>query len=108
MARPGFLIFRHVATVDGAAGRLPIVYDESTSDYKFRYPYKENPSAKLKSAGIDAFEFKRRTQPKFLTAHSSLDGVLALALPWAKGDGDQVELSAAPTSTPEERMLLGV
>lgn len=107
MARPDFLIFRHVATVEGAGGRLPIVWDESTSDYKFRYPYTPNPSKKMKRAGIDGFDFAFRT-PSFLSAHGSLDGVLALALPWAKGSGDEVELSASPTSTQEERALLGV
>lgn len=106
MARPGLLIFRHVATVEGAGGRLPIVWDESTSDYKFRYPYTPKPSEKLRRIGIDAdFKFSR---PNFLSAHGSLDGVLALALPWAKGSGDEVELSASPTSTQEERVLLGV
>ena len=107
MARPGLLIFRHVANVDGAGGRLPIVWDESTSDYKFRYPYTPKPSEKLRKSGIDGLDFMLRT-PRFLSAHGSLDGVLALALPWAKGEGNEVELSAAPTSTQEERALLGV
>lgn len=107
MARPGFLIFRHVATVDGKGGRWPIVYDESTSDYKFRYPRVDKPSAKAKAAGIDTIDFGR-SRRQFLTAHGSLDGVLVLALPRAKGNGDEVELSAAPTSTDEERTLLGV
>lgn len=106
MARPGLLIFRHVATVDGKGGRLPIVWDETTSDYKFRYPRKEKPSQKLKQR-IDHFDFKPQGGAKFCTVHSSLDGVLAMALPYAKGDGDEVELSAAPTSTEEERALLG-
>ena len=107
MARPGLLIFRHVANVDGAGGRLPIVWDESTSDYKFRYPYTPKPSEKLRKSGIEGLDFRLRT-PRFLSAHGSLDGVLALALPWAKGEGNEVELSAAPTSTQEERALLGV
>ena len=106
MARPELLIFRHVATVDGLGGRLPIVWDESTSDYKFRYPHKPNPSKKLRKHGIDQ-EFISRI-PRFLTVHGSLDGVLDIALPIAKGEGEEVELSAAPTSTLEERALLGV
>lgn len=106
MARPGFLIFRHVATVEGNGGRLPIVWDESTSDYKFRYPRIEKPSPKMQR-NIDAIDFVRR-RAQFLTAHGSLDGVLAIALPFAKGNGDEVELSASPTSTAQERSLLGV
>jgi hypothetical protein len=105
MARPGLLIFRHVATVDGKGNRLPIVWDESSSDYKFRYPYVLKPTRKL--MGIDP-DFKRSRRDRFLTAHGTLDAILALALPHAKGDGDEVELSAAPTSTPEERALLSV
>ena len=106
MARPGFLIFRHVSTVDGKGGRLPIVWDESSSDYVFRYPKKLNPSEKLKE-NIDTFDFIRRIPP-FLATGGSLDAVLAIALPLVKGDGDSVEISAAPTSTLEERALLGV
>ena len=106
MARRNLLIFRHVATVDGQGARLPIVWDESTSDYKFRYPHKPNPSQKMRKIGIDP-DFARRA-PRFLTVHGTLDAVLAIALPHAKGEGNEVELSAAPTSTPEERALLGV
>jgi len=110
MARPDLLIFRHVATVDGKGGRLPIVYDESTSDYKFRYPHTPKPSEALKRKIDDGFnpDFVRRRSAGFLSAHGSLDAILALALPWAKGDGSEVELSASPTSTVEERTLLGI
>lgn len=107
MSRPGFLLCRHVATVEGVGGRLPIVWDESISNYKFRYPYTPKPSEKMKRAGIDGFDFSFRTSG-FLSAHGPLDAVLALALPWARGDGQEVELSLAPTSTPEEKALLGV
>ena len=47
--------------------------------------------------------------PKYLTAHGSLDAILALAQPYARGDGDDPpELSMAPTATQEEASLLNL
>ncbi len=106
MARPGFLLFRHVATVDGPGGRLPIVWDESTSDYKFRYAHEAKPSEAYRRAMEDFNpDFHRRRPANFRTQHGSFDSVLALAGSIAKGSSDGIELSFAPTSTEEERKL---
>lgn len=101
--RPGVLIYRHVATVDGKGGRLAIVWDESTQDYAFIYPRKINPHAG--SHDLDG-EFRLT---KLCTAHGSLDAMLALAQPEAKGDGDEFpSLSASPFSTVAERKMMGI
>jgi hypothetical protein len=104
MARPGFLIFRHVATVEGKGGRLPIVWDESNQYYKFRYPFVGNPNAPV-NRGIDGDFVRRFSRTQFRSAMGAFDAVLTMAATHAKGDGDSVELSFAPTSTEEERKL---
>jgi hypothetical protein len=103
-ARPDLLLYRHVATMDGPGGRLAIVFDASTDDYSFIYPGRKNPNAGR--LGIDE-DFHRSP---FLTAHGTLDAMIALAQPVAKGDSEGFpELSVAPSATKEERTLaLGV
>lgn len=97
--RKGLLFFRHVATVDGAGGRYPIVFDVSTGDYAHMHPGTQ-PDTGPKVEG----EFRR---PHVRVSHGSLDAVIALAYPDAKGDGEEApELSAAPTATPEERAII--
>ena len=106
MGAKTLLLFRHVATLDGAGGRLPVVWDESTSDYKFRHPTKKNPRFFKKHRGIDD-DFRKRTP--VLTFHGSLDTILSLAQPIAKGPSKEwPEISAAPTATEDERRTLGV
>lgn len=101
MARPNFLIFRHVATVEGAENRMPIVFDASANHYKFRYPKKQNPHAGEKD--VDG-EFRRS---RILTAIGSLDAVLALALQEARASRlDVPQLSASPFATEDERRLV--
>jgi hypothetical protein len=93
--------------VDGKGGRLPIVWDESSADYKFRHPSKVNPRFLQEHGSSIDEEFNFRTP--VLTFHGSLDLVLTMSQPVAKGDSDEwPELSAAPTATKMERQLLGV
>lgn len=97
------IIFRHVATVDGPAGRYPVAWDESAHHYLFRWPNKVNPKAG--KMGIDG-DIKR---PKLLTSFGPLDMVLMQALTAARGNHAGVpELSVAPSSTDDERAMLGV
>jgi hypothetical protein len=98
--KPGPPFFRHVATVDGAGGRYPIVFDVSTGDYAHMRPGVLRVAAGRSVEG----EFKR---PMVEVAHGSLDAVIALSYPDAKGEGEgPPELSSAPSATPEERALI--
>ena len=92
-----------MATVDGAVHRLPVVWDASAHHYLFRWPNKVNPNAgKL---GIDG-DMKR---PRLLSCFGHLDQVVMQALTAARGDHASVpELSVAPSSTDDERAMLGV
>jgi hypothetical protein len=104
MARPDLLLFRHVATVDGGGGRLAIVFDASTRDYAFIYPHRQNPRAGHRDRDLGEF----RTSP-FVTAHGSLDSMIALAQPVARGElAEMPTLSASPFATTLERELIGV
>lgn len=103
--RDGLLLLRHVATVDGGGGRYPVVFDSSTGDYSASWPrvssvvrptVRIDPDLQFRVNGIH-------------TVHGTLDAVLAIVQPAAKGDSsDWPELSVAPTATVEERKLLGV
>lgn len=102
------LIFRHVATVDGAGGRLPVVWDESSRHYLFRWPNKVNPRyAERNTERVDDIDFG---PTPVLSSFGILDAVLVQALNAARGPegGDLPTVSVAPSSTPEERALLGV
>ena len=103
------LIFRHVATVDGAEHRLPIVWDASAGHYLFRWPNKVNPRFLDRNPErVDDIDFG---PTPILSTFGILDVVLTQALNAARGDASDVpELSMAPSSTPEERSLalLGV
>lgn len=96
------LTFRHVATVDGPGGRLAIVWDNCMLRYKFVYPNKVNPRAG------DPMEFGDFKAPSILTAHGPLESLLMIAHKEASPDGSIPTLSAAPSSTPEERALIGI
>jgi len=104
---PGQLFFRHVATVEGPGGRFPIVFDLSTRDYA--YMFKDPvPAPPRERRGVDDMDGFRR--PPMRIAHGTLDAMIALSYGDVKGDGDgtNLELSASPASTPEERILIGV
>lgn len=107
--RPGDLLLRHVATVDGVGGRFAIVFDKSTSDYSVTVPV-PTPRAKAGKRDLDGF-----LPPPFTTFHGPLDLVIAMAQPYARGpkgpNGEAPELPelfAAPTTTPEEKAILEV
>lgn len=92
------LFFRHVATADGAGGRFPIVWDISTADYAVLLPKRNE----RKGRDEDGFR-----PPTWLTAHGSLDAVIAAIQPYAQGDSEEWPvLSAAPTATEAELDLL--
>ncbi len=110
MARPGVLLLRHVATVDGPGGRFPIVFDRSCDDYSCSIPKAPRPEAQMKLRDEDGFK-----RPRITTYRGSLDLVIAMMQPIARGpkgpDGEappMPELSAAPFATDEEKALLAV
>lgn len=95
------LIFRHVATVQGEGGTFPIVYDKSSSAYA--HMLKEpNPNAHL-NGGDDGFH-----RPPVQVVHGTLDAVLAIAYPDARGDGPGASLAPAPSATVEETARLRI
>jgi len=93
------LFFRHVATVYGAGGHYPVVWDPSTSDY-MTLTQKANPRA----ASRDEDGLR---PPPLVSYHGSLDAVLAQIQPHAKGESaERPSLAPAPSATPEEMSLL--
>lgn len=93
------LLFRHVATLDGKGGRFPIVYDVSTGDYSMAYQREVKEFVKIRDEWVQ--------RVKTFTNHGTLDAVIALGQPHAKGDGEEMpELSVAPSATPEEKGLV--
>ena len=96
---------RHVCTVDGAGCRLPIVWDESASHYKFRHPRKVNEGWKSRTIDWDL----EMPGSRVLTVYGSLDYVIALSRPVAKGDSEEwPQLIPAPTATPQEMAKLRI
>lgn len=96
--KPGVVFFRHVATVEGQGGRFPIVYDLSTSDYAFMH---KEPAAVDGKTDLDGFH-----KPGVNVSHGSLDAVIGISWPDARGEGAEAELSAAPSATDEEKALI--
>ena len=114
--KKGQLMFRHVATVRGSRGISPIVYDLSTSDYAYmllgngkapttvRCPSCNHEFDVLaRKAGKDLDGFK---SPPVQVIHGSLDGVIALAFPDVRVEGEMPSLHPAPSATLWERRLL--
>ncbi len=120
MGLKNFLIFRHVATLHGAGARLPVVWDESGQYYKFRHPTRVNPRfeqkmlevIKRKKLGLEprkSVEAEFDAGPILTISHKSLDAVLTIAQPIAKGGSEEwPELSAAPSATESERSIMRV
>jgi len=102
------LLLRHVATVDGSQFRLPIVHDISLNEYLFRWPGVVNPRFENLSKGIDDADGIPATP--VLSTFGPLDVVLTSAFNAArkKGTGERPLISVAPSSTKEERSLIGV
>ena len=99
--RPGVLLLRHVATVEGAGGRYPIVYDLSTSDYSACWP---RPKDAEDRGSLDPDGFR---SPPVYTVHGTLDAVIAVMQPQAKGEAEEwPSLEAARSSTDEEKVIL--
>lgn len=93
------LLFRHVCTLDGKGGRFPVVYDQSTADYAMPY------DREIKEYIKENDEWRQRT--KTFMNHGTLDIVIALGQPLAKGNCEEVpEISVAPSATDEERGMV--
>lgn len=102
--KPGQLFFRHVATVEGAGGRFPIVFDLSGNDYAASYP---KPPGTLAMPILADADLGFRPSGVF-TVRGTLDAVIAIMQPVARGDSlEMPELSAAPSATDEEKVLIG-
>jgi len=103
--KPGQLFFRHVATVDGAGGRFPIVFDLSGNDYSASYP--KPPEAPVMPMLADADLGFR--PPEVFTVRGTLDAVIAVMQPIARGDSPELpQLLAASSATDTEKILLSV
>jgi hypothetical protein len=87
-----------VATVDGKGGRFPIVYDLSTSDYAFMH---KDPNPNAGEVDFDGFH-----RPPVQVSHGSLNAVISVSYPDARGGEGEVEISAAPSATPEEKAIV--
>lgn len=110
---PPRLFFRHVATVSGAGGRYPIVFDLSAGQYAIAWPRKVE-LVKCQHCGqntpVERTGLGNLDDLKLIGYHSArgtLDAIIAVGQPIAKGDSDELpELSAAPSSTEEERKII--
>lgn len=105
------LLYRHVATVDGAGGRFAIVYDTSTASYGVMWP-KEDALVKCIHCGQKTpgdirsglMQLDEIRPSRYCSERGSLDAMLALIQPVARrGSDDLPSLSVAPTATPTER-----
>lgn len=113
---PPKLFFRHVATVEGARGRFPIVYDLSASAYGVAWP-KEVTMVKCRhcgqqTPGDDGRDGLTRLDDLRVAYHSrrgALDTMLAFIQPIARGNSEELpSLSVAPTATEGEgQQVLG-
>ena len=116
VGNPPKLFFRHVATVEGKGGRYPIVYDLSAESYGVAWPKKvvlvKCIHCGMQTPGDDPRGGLTRLDDLRVSYHSKrgpLDAMLAFIEPIARGGSEELpELSAAPSSTLEERkMILG-
>lgn len=109
------LIFRHVATVHGAGGRFPVVFDLTANEYGVAWPKKMH-NVRCVHCGKDtpvdnrsglAVLEEMRGGHIYASSRGSLDAMLALAQPLAMGESQEVpELSAAPSATAVEYVTL--
>ncbi len=105
------LFFRHVATVDGAGGRFPVVYDLSAEAYGVSWPKTQVMVTCVhcgsQTPGEDPRNGLTRLDDLRVPSNSrrgTLDAMIALIQPIARGDSEDLPgISAAPSSTPEER-----
>lgn len=93
--RKGEPYVRHVATAKGHGGEFPILYDHTLGGYTFSYQRLVRTWVQLKNDWVQA----NRT----FTNSGSLDLMIAMAQPHAKGDGKELpELMAGHGATKEE------
>ena len=112
--KPPRLFFRHVATVDGKGGRFPIIYDLSSASYGVAWPRKVTYVTCIhcggKTPGDDPREGLARLDDlkvSFNSKRGSLEAMMALIQPIARGDSDDFpEISAAKTATQEEENIV--
>lgn len=87
---------RHVATAIGAGGAYRILYDASLNAYSVGIMRPVKIKVRYKDEWVEG--------KKLFTYHGTLDAMVALAQPEARGsDSDLPVLSATPSATPEER-----
>lgn len=110
---PSRLFFRHVATVYGAGGRFPIVYDLSANQYAIAWLRKVEVVRCVhcgQNTPVDRQGLGKLDDLKLLgynSARGSLDAMIAIGQPLAKGDSAELpDLAPAPTATEEERMIV--
>lgn len=107
---PPILFFRHVATLSGAGGRFPIIYDKSASGYGIAWP-RLVANVRCIHCGRDTPAEARKgltnlddIKPAgFYSTRGTLDEIIAIGQPLAKGESTELpELFVAPSATPEE------
>jgi len=105
-----------VATVDGVGGRFPVVYDISAEQYGVAWPKDQimvgcrhcgqrTPGGESRY-GLNLLEDAPQ-QSNFYSARGTLDAMLALIQPRARGGAEDIPvISVAPTATVEEQKLV--
>lgn len=116
LGNPPGLFFRHVATLIGAGGRFPIVYDKSADAYGVAW-VKKTIFVKCIHCGLNTPADARHglnnlddIKPSgFFSTRGSLNEVIAIGQPLAQGDSKELpEWALAPTATPEEAAIFQI
>jgi len=108
------MMFRHVATVNGAGGRFAVVYDSSTADYGVMWPREDSMVICIHCGQQTPSEVRSGLMQldgmkpsKYYSKRGSLDAMLAFIQPIARRGSEELpELSVAPTATKQERELV--
>jgi hypothetical protein len=114
LGNPPKLFFRHVAVVDGAGGRFPIVYDLSTETYGIAWPRKVVQVKCIHCAQLTPVEARKDLtnlddiKPSgFYSKRGSLNEMIAAGQPLAQGDSSELpSLDPAPSATAEEVAII--
>lgn len=112
---PPRLFFRHVATAKGPGGIFAVVYDVSAEAYGVAWPRKvmmtrcihcgQQTPVDARSGLTVLDDLQHRG---YHSKRGSLDAMLALVQPLARGDSQEIpELAPAPSITDEERRTIG-
>src|SRR6266496_1181193 len=97
--RPGEPYVRHVATAKGEGGEFPILYDHSLSEYAFSFQRLVRTWVQVQNDWVQTL--------RTFTKHGTLDEMIALVQPHARGTGAGIpELLTGSGATPEEILIL--